>query len=213
MWLHFLGAAFVLVPGLLALQAWRFLRLEAPTLGQRLRGVPRCTAAELNRLRRGERAVVEGRVRPARPGAPLPVLTVRKRVFRRRAGTREAWREKASTPQLQLETAEGTVLLSNEDYALHFPRTGPRDGQGSEGEPGALREGDVACALVSFEEKGRVPRARAEWLYAGGVARCVADAPVDTKTLRWAVAALTATAALSAAVWGWLGLGLSRPRW
>ncbi len=209
MWLHVLGAAFVLIPGLLALQAWRFLRLEAPTLGQRLRGVPRCTATELNRLRRGERAVVEGRVRPARPGAPLPALTVRKRVFRRRAGTREAWREKASTPPLQLETAEGTVLLSNEDYALHFPRSG----EDAAGEPRALREGDVACALVSFEEKGRVPRARAEWLYAGGVARCVADAPVDTKTLRWAVAALTATAALSAAVWGWLGLGLSRPRW
>lgn len=208
MWLHLVGAAFVLIPGLLALQAWRFLRLGAPTLGQRLRGLPRCTAAELNGLRPGERAVVEGRVRPAEAGAPLPSVTVKKRVSRRGARTRETWRDKASTPALRLVTEDGTVLLANADYALHFPRD-----EDAAGEPRALREGDVACAVVSFEEKGRVPRARAEWLYAGGVARCVADAPLDTKTLRWAVIALTATAALSAAVWGWLALGLSRPRW
>ena len=73
---------------------------------------------------------------------------------------------------------------------------------------------DRACALVSLEERGRVPRARAEWLYAGGLARCGADVPLETKTLRWAVASLAGVAVLSAAVWGWLALGgLSRPRW
>lgn len=207
MWLHVLGAAFVLVPGLLALQAWRFLKLEAPTLGQRLRGVPRCTGAELNRLRRGERAVVEGLLLPVHPGAPLPALTVRKRTSRRGARQRESWREKALTPQVLLKTEEGTVRLSNEDYALYFPRAGVD----ALGEPRETRSEEVACALVSLEEKGRVTRARAEWLYAGSLARCGAEVPVDTKMLRWAVAALTATAALSAAVWGWLGL--SRPTW
>lgn len=207
MWLHVLGAAFVLVPGLLALQAWRFLKREAPTLGQRLRGVPRCTGAELNRLRRGERAVVEGLLLPVQPGAPLPALTVSKRTSQRGARRRESWREKARTPQVLLKTEEGTVRLSNEDYALYFPRAGV-DALGA---PREARSEEVACALVSLEEKGRVTRARAEWLYAGSLARCREDVPVDTKMLRWAVGALTAAAALSAAVWGWLGL--SRPTW
>ncbi|WNG40127.1 hypothetical protein F0U61_45425 [Archangium violaceum] len=203
MWRHLLGAAFVLVPGLLGLQAWRFLRLSGPTPGRQLRGLPRCTAAELSRLRPGERAVVEGRVAPASPGAGLPALSLRKKTRKRGTRTLEAWRELPSTPPIQLETEEGRVLLVNGDYTLRFPRRAEAPGEEAKASR-ALRKGDLACALVSLEEPGRTPRARAEWLYAAPLERYLSEVPVDVRLMRWAVAALCGTSALGALWWGWL---------
>jgi hypothetical protein len=205
MWPHLAGAMSVLVPGFLALQAWRFLRLAAPTPRQRLQGLPRCTAVELARLPSGTRAVVEGRVRPARPGGPLPGLSVRRRERQRGARTLETRRETPSTPPLELLTAEGTVRLLNGDYVLGFPSKA-EDSSSGDAASLALREGDVACAVVSLEEKGRAPRARAEALYAGPLASWRREVPVDVRLLRGAVAAMSCAAALGAGVWGWWGL-------
>lgn len=193
MWRHLLGAAFVLVPALIALQAWRFLRLSGPTPGARVRGVPRCTAVELGRLRPGARAVVEGRVVAASPGGGLPGLAIR----RRRSGTREAWRETPSTPPLVLVTKEGSVRLINGDYPLRFPRGGEALADQ------ALREGDTACALVTLVEPGATPQARTEWLYAAPLSRYLSDVPVDVRLLRGAVGALCALAALAGVWWSW----------
>ena len=206
MWRHLFGAAFVLVPGLLALQAWRFLRLSATPPGERLRGVPRCTAAGLGRLKPGARAVVEGRVVPGAPGAPLPAVTVRRRKRQRGARTLEAWRERASTPALELETEQGRVRLTAGDYALVFPRKAEASG-GQPADSRSLHEGDVVCALVTLEERGRNPRARAEWLYAAPLSDYLSEVPGDVRLLRGAVAALCATSALGALGWGWLARG------
>ncbi|MFP2903929.1 hypothetical protein ACLESD_02410 [Pyxidicoccus sp. 3LFB2] len=197
MWRHLLGAAFVLVPALIALQAWRFLRLSGPTPGARVRGLPRCTAVELGRLRPGARAVVEGRVVPASPGSGLPGLALRRRQRRSGARTFEAWREKPSTPPLVLVTEEGSVRLINGDYPLRFPRAGEAV------EDRALREGDTACALVTLVEPGVTPQARTEWLYAAPLSRYLAEVPVDVRLLRWAVAGLCALSALAGVWWGW----------
>jgi len=205
MWWHLFGAAFVLVPGLLALQAWRFLRLSATSPKERLRGVPRCTAAGLGRLKPGARAVVEGRVVPGSPGAPLPAVTVRRRKRQRGARTLEAWRERASTPSLELETEEGRVLLTAGDSVLLFPREAEASGEAPDSR--SLHEGDVVCALVTLEERGRNPRARAEWLYAAPLSHYLSEVPGDVRLLRGAVAALCATSALGALGWGWLARG------
>lgn len=60
---------------------------------------------------------------------------------------------------------------------------------------------------MTLEERGRNPRARAEWLYAAPLAHYLSEVPGDVRLLRRAVAALCATAALGALGWGWLARG------
>ena len=188
----------MLVPSLLALQAWRFLRLGATPLAQRLAGVPRCSAAELGRLARGSRAVVEGALVPPKPGAALPSVEVHRRARARGGTTLEAWRERASAPPVGLRTGEGVVWVSG-GYGLRL----------APGEPvrRSLREGDVACALVTLEAGGGAPRVRAEWLQEGPLSAALAHQSPEARWLLGAVVGLLGAALLGALGWWMLAAG------